>query len=268
MRERPAAQVRLARHEGRRGVPRGWTSVRTASSRYSGRRRPPLASTSPRASSTTELPPIAAAISRATSSRPPPCRTSRSRRSLTAMPRESTSYCSLTSRLKAASVIAMKGVSYGTSKTGNVGRPGLGEDRLRDLRVIEAGAESQAGNARVGEPADERPLLLGVLQRDAGGEQELAAREPGRGIEQLGDVDPANLALGRPVPSRQNLEAELGGEALDREHQRPTRRDDSSSTGRRTSTISSNCSVSAISGGENWMTGSPRSSARQISPRR
>ena len=36
------------------------------------------------------------------------------------MPRESTSYCSLTSRLKAASVIAMKGVSYGTSKTGNV----------------------------------------------------------------------------------------------------------------------------------------------------
>ena len=148
------------------------------------------------------------------------------------------------------------------------GRPGLGEDRLRDLRVIEAGAESQAGNARVGKPADERPLLLGVLQRDAGGEQELAAREPGRGIEQLGDVDPANLSLGRPVPSRQNLEAELGGEALDREHQRPTRRDDSSSTGRRTSTISSNCSVSAISGGENWMTGSPRSSARQISPRR
>ena len=47
----------------------------------------------------------------ATSSRPPPCRTSRSRRSLTAIPRESTSYCSLTSRLKAASVIAMNGVS-------------------------------------------------------------------------------------------------------------------------------------------------------------
>src|SRR4029079_10610840 len=42
----------------------------------------------------------------------------------------------------------------------------------------------------------------------------------------------------------------------------------SSSTGRRTPTISSNCSVSAISGGESWITGSPRSSARQIRPRR
>ena len=30
--------------------------------------------------------------------------------------------------------------------------------------------------------------------------------------------------------------------------------------------MSSNSSVSAISGGESWITGSPRSSARQISP--
>ena len=39
------------------------------------------------------------------------------------------------------------------------------------------------------------------------------------------------------------------------------------STARRTSWISSNCSVSEISGGASWITGSPRSSARQISPR-
>ena len=40
----------------------------------------------------------------------------------------------------------------------------------------------------------------------------------GVGIEQLGDVDPANLALGRLVSARRDLEAELGGEALDGEH--------------------------------------------------
>ena len=40
------------------------------------------------------------------------------------------------------------------------------------------------------------------------------------------------------------------------------------STGRSTLSISSNCSVSQISGGASWITGSPRSSARQISPRR
>ena len=38
-------------------------------------------------------------------------------------------------------------------------------------------------------------------------------------------------------------------------------------TSRRIASISSNCSVSAISGGESWITGSPRSSARQIRPR-
>ena len=46
-----------------------------------------------------------------------------------------------------------------------------------------------------------------------------------------------------------------------------SRSDASSSTGRRTERISSNCSGPAISGGESWITGSPRSSARQISPR-
>ena len=92
--------------------------------------------------------------------------------------------------------------------------------------MIEAGAEAEAGDAGVGKQADELPLLLGVLERDPGGQQELAAREPGRGIEQLGDVDPADLPLGAPRLSRQDLEAELGGEALDREHQRSLRRRD------------------------------------------
>ena len=47
----------------------------------------------------------------------------------------------------------------------------------------------------------------------------------------------------------------------------PSLREASSRTGRSTARISSNCSGPAISGGASWMTGSPRSSARQISPR-
>src|SRR5437763_10476731 len=40
------------------------------------------------------------------------------------------------------------------------------------------------------------------------------------------------------------------------------------STGRSTASISANCSGPAISGGESWITGSPRSSARHMRPRR
>ena len=56
------------------------------------------------------VPPTAEAIVAAISSRPRSSRTSRSSRRCTAMPRCSTSYCSLTSRAKAFSVIAMNGV--------------------------------------------------------------------------------------------------------------------------------------------------------------
>ena len=68
------------------------------------------------------------------------------------------------------------------------------------------------------------------------------------------------------------VEVELVEQALDGEHRqlayrRTTCSQASVSTPRSTSWISSNCSVSAISGGASWTTGSPRSSARQISPR-
>ena len=77
--------------------------------------------------------------------------------------------------------------------------------------------------------------------------------------------DSAALAPGDQV------EAEFVEQALDGEHRRAYRRTRcpaSPSTSRSTSWISSNCSVSAISGGASWTTGSPRSSARQIRPRR
>ncbi len=58
----------------------------------------------------TTVPPTAEAIVAAISSSPRSSRTSRSSRRWTAMPRWSTSYCSLTRRAKAFSVIAMNGV--------------------------------------------------------------------------------------------------------------------------------------------------------------
>ena len=74
------------------------------------RRKPRPARRSPRPSRTATVPPTAEAIVAAISSRPRSSRTSRSSRRCTAMPRCSTSYCSLTSRAKAFSVIAMNGV--------------------------------------------------------------------------------------------------------------------------------------------------------------
>ena len=70
---------------------------------------------------------------------------------------------------------------------------------------------------------------------------------------------------------RDQVEAEFVEQALDGEHPDAYRRmrfPASPSTSRSTSWISSNCSESAISGGASWTTGSPRSSARQIRPRR
>ncbi len=76
----------------------------------------------------------------------------------------------------------------------------------------------------------------------------------------------ASAALG----ARRELEVEFVEQALDGQHAAAyprTRFQASPSTACRTSWISSNCSLSAISGGASWTTGSPRSSARQIRPR-
>ena len=70
-----------------------------------------------------------------------------------------------------------------------------------------------------------------------------------------------------PVLAGRELQAHLGDEAAYGEHQWRTIRSQASvSTERSTVSISSNSSVSAISGGDSWITGSPRSSARQIRP--
>ena len=89
------------------------SSSRTESIAAAGswRRKVLLAIVSPRAESTQTAPPMAAASARTSSSSPLSSSTSRSSRLWIAMPRWSTSYCSLTSRVNAFSVIAMKGSS-------------------------------------------------------------------------------------------------------------------------------------------------------------
>ena len=146
--------------------------------------------------------------------------------------------------------------------------------RLLDQRsgqsgVAEPGAEAEAGEIALDELADVLALLGGGVQRDAGGQHQLPAGEPRGRVLELGDVDPAHGRLGRLRPGRE-VEVKLVEEALDREHRGLYLRTLSEARERtswRTSWISSNCSVSAISGGASWTTGSPRSSARQIRPR-
>ncbi len=82
----------------------------SAASSDSSRRKPRPASGSPRPSRILTVPPTAEEIVAAISSRPRSSSTSRSSRRCTAIPRWRTSYCSLTSREKAFSVIAMNGI--------------------------------------------------------------------------------------------------------------------------------------------------------------
>src|SRR5579884_2683175 len=76
-------------------------------------------------------------------------------------------------------------------------------------------------------------------------------------VEALRQLDQADVDVGRSV-------ADDG--LFGRHDGHPSRSHASLSTSPRIPTISSNCSCRATSGGEIWMTGSPRSSARQIRP--
>ena len=98
---------------------KGWPSpvwerasspIALTASAESWRRKPRPASRSPRPSRIATVPPTAEAIVATISSRPRSSRTRRSSRRWTAIPRCRTSYCSLTRRAKAFSVIAMNGV--------------------------------------------------------------------------------------------------------------------------------------------------------------
>src|SRR6185312_3698549 len=93
----------------------------------------------------------------------------------------------------------------------------LFNQRLRHLLVVEAGAEAEPGEVVVGEQFDEGPLLGGAVQRDPGGQHQLAAGEPRRRVFQLRYVNPPHRRLGR-VRTCHKLEIEFVKQALDGEH--------------------------------------------------
>ena len=74
--------------------------------------------------------------------------------------------------------------------------------RLRDVLVPEPGAEPEPGQPVLGEPRDVGALHLVIGQLQAGGEQQLAAGQPRRRVQQLGDVHPAHRRGRAPPPRR------------------------------------------------------------------
>ena len=83
--------------------------------------------------------------------------------------------------------------------------------------MVEAGAEPEAGQVMLGQPGDELALLLRRVELDAGGEDELASRQPRGWVDQLGDVHPADGGLGCLLACQQ-LQVDVLDEPLDCEH--------------------------------------------------
>ena len=74
------------------------------------------------------------------------------------------------------------------------------------------GAESEPGQVVSGEQPDELALALLAVELDAGRQQELTARQPGRRVGKLRDVHPAHGRV-RAVLARRELEPHLGRRA-------------------------------------------------------
>jgi hypothetical protein len=83
--------------------------------------------------------------------------------------------------------------------------------------VSEAGAEAEAADAVLDEPLDVAALLLLVRELDPRREQELAPREPGRGVDKLADVNPPDRGVGR-MPAREQAQPDLVHESVDGQH--------------------------------------------------
>jgi hypothetical protein len=94
---------------------------------------------------------------------------------------------------------------------------GLLHERGRQLLVVEARAEAKSRQMVPGQQAHELALALVRVELDAGGQQELTARQPGRRVGKLGDVYPADRRVGARV-ARRELEPHLGHEPSYGEH--------------------------------------------------
>ena len=84
--------------------------------------------------------------------------------------------------------------------------------------MVEAGAEAEPRQVAPRQEPHELALAGGAVELDAGGEQELPAREPRGRVGKLGDVHPAHRGIGA-VPADRELEAHLRDESSDGEHQ-------------------------------------------------
>jgi hypothetical protein len=94
---------------------------------------------------------------------------------------------------------------------------GLLHKRGRQCIVVEASAEPETCEVAPRQEPHELALPGVALELDAGGQQELAAREPWGGVGQLGDVDPANRGIGA-VAAHRELETHLRDESPNGEH--------------------------------------------------
>jgi hypothetical protein len=82
---------------------------------------------------------------------------------------------------------------------------------------VEAGTEAEAGQMAPGQQPHELALALLGVELDSGGQQQLTAGQPRRGIRQLRDVDPADRSVGSLSAGCQ-LEAHLCDKAPNGEH--------------------------------------------------
>ena len=175
------------------------------------------------ASKTSADPPTAPAIELVISSMPPPSMTRRSSCSWTFDPLARASYCSLTRRAAAASVIAMNGISYGTSNRGMSCFFAASRSASGTSCVVEPDPEARARRPRAWRSARRRPSAwppsIEVVPRR---QDDLATREPRGGVLVLGDRDPAHAAIA-VRRARGKFQAAVGEQGRDRQHRAPLR---------------------------------------------
>ena len=105
----------------------------------------------------------------------------------------------------------MNGTSYGTSNSGKPCSSAASRSASGIVLVREAGAEPEPGQPVAGEPRDVLALRLGPFELQAGGQQQLAAGQPRRRVDELGDVHPADGSCPRPPRPRRGGPRGRGG---------------------------------------------------------
>ncbi len=128
--------------------------------------------------------------------------------------------------MNAFSVTAMNGTSYGTSNSGKPCSSAASRIASGIVGVGEAGAEPEPGQPVAGQPRDVLALRLGPFELQTGGQQQLAAGQPRRRIDDLGDVDPADGVVHARL-ARDEADLEVAEEVTEGEHRFVTERRES-----------------------------------------